>query len=207
MKHSDKIVAWATELQALAQTGLYYSKDKYDIERFERIRNIAAEMIACKTDVDFAEIKNLFCGDEGFCTPKLDTRGAVFKDEKILLVQEGDGRWAIPGGWCDFDMAPAENTIKEVKEEAGLDVTVDRLVCVQDRARHNTHTYAINIIKIFFLCTLVGGEFQKNIETIDAKYFGEDELPDNFATEKCTAEQVKLCFEAHRSETWEAQFE
>ena len=207
MRNADKILDWAVELQALAQAGLHYSKDKFDIERFERIRNIAAEMIACKTDVSFAKVKELFFSDSGYCTPKIDTRGAIFKDEKILLVCESDGRWTLPGGWCDVNCSPAENTVKEVSEEAGLDVTVDKLVCVQDRARHNAMNYAFGVVKMFFLCTALGGEFQKNIETVESKYFAENEIPDNLATEKCTAEQIKICFAAHRSETWETQFD
>ena len=207
MKNSDKILAWAVELQAIAQTGLYYCENKFDIERFERIRDISAEMIALKSDISTEKVKGLFFADSGYCTPKIDTRGAIFKDNKILLVQESDGRWTMPGGWCDVDCSPAENTIKEVKEEAGLDVTVDKLVAVQDRAKHNARTYAFGVAKMFFICTAVGGEFQKNIETIDSKYFSENEIPENLATEKCTAKQIKLCFQAYHAEFWETVFD
>ena len=207
MRNEDKILDWAVELQGLAQTALYYCKDKFDIERFQRIRDISAEMIALKSDVSFEEVKNLFCNDSGYCTPKIDTRGAIFKDGKILLVCESDGRWTLPGGWCDVYCSPAENTVKEVKEEAGLDVTVDKLVAVQDRARRNAETYAFGVTKIFFLCTKIGGDFQDNIETISSKYFAENEIPKNLAEEKCTAAQIKLCFEAHRAEVWETQFD
>lgn len=207
MKNSDKILSWAVELQSLAQAGLYYGNDKFDIERFERIREISAEMISLKSEVLLEKVKNLFCNDDGYCTPKIDTRGAIFKDNKILLVQESDGRWTLPGGWCDVYCSPAENTIKEVKEEAGLDVTIDKLVAVQDRAKHNAQTYAFGVTKIFFLCTAKGGEFEKNIETISTKYFAENEIPENLATEKCTAEQIKICFQAHYAKTWETLFD
>ena len=207
MKNSDKLTAWAVELQSLAQAGLFYSKDKFDIERFQRIRDISAEMMSFKTDLPIEKVKNLFCGDEGYQTPKIDTRGAIFDGEKILLVQESDGRWALPGGWCDVNQSPAQNTIKEVFEEAGLKVSVDKLVAVHDRNKRNAQTYVFGVAKFFFLCTNLGGEFQKNIETVDAKYFVENELPAPFAEEKCTAEQVKLCFNAHRAEVWETVFD
>lgn len=207
MKHSDKILAWAVELQAMAQTALYYCKDKFDIERFQRIRDISAEMMTLKADLSFDKIKNLFCGDEGYQTPKIDTRGAIFRGEKILLVCESDGRWTLPGGWCDVDQSPAENTVKEVREEAGLKVTVDKLVAVHDRNKRNAQTYIFGVAKFFFLCSELGGEFQKNIETVESKFFAENEIPDNLANEKCTAEQIKLCFAAHRAEVWETVFD
>ena len=206
MKDSDKILNWAIELQSLAQTGLFYSKDKFDIERFQRIREISAEMLAEKSELSFEKVKNLFCSDSGYQTPKVDTRAAIFKDEKILLVHEDSGNWAMPGGWCDVELSPVENTIKEAKEEAGLDVVVDKLVCVQDRDKHNFPKYVYNVVKIFYLCTATGGHFEKNIETSESKYFSMDELPP-MANEKCTAEQVKLCFEAYKSDFWVTQFD
>lgn len=207
MKNSDKITAWAVELQSMSQTALYYCKDKFDVERFQRIRDISAEMLTLKTDLPVKKIKNLFCGDEGYQTPKIDTRGAVFEGEKILLVQESDGRWTLPGGWCDVDQSPAENTIKEVFEEAGLKVSVEKLVAVHDRNKRNAQTYIFGVAKFFFLCKNLGGEFQKNIETVATKYFAENELPTNLAEEKCTAEQIKLCFAARRAVVWETVFD
>ena len=206
MKDSDKILNWAIELQSLAQAGLFYGKDKFDIERFQRIREISAEMLAEKSELSFEKVKNLFCSDSGYQTPKVDTRAAIFKDEKILLVHEDSGNWAMPGGWCDVELSPVENTIKEAKEEAGLDVVVDKLVCVQDRDKHNFPKYVYNVVKIFYLCTATGGHFEKNIETSESKYFSVDELPP-MANEKCTAEQVKICFEAYKSDFWVTQFD
>ena len=207
MKNADKILDWAVELQALAQSALYFCKDKFDIERFQRIRDLSAEMVSLKSEVSFDTVQNLFCSDSGYCTPKIDTRGAIFLGEKILLVQESDGRWTLPGGWCEINLSPAENTVKELREEAGLNVSVEKLVAVHDRARRNARTYIFGVAKIFFLCKNLGGEFQKNIETVASKYFAEDEIPDNLAEEKCTAEQIQLCFQAHRAEVWEAVFD
>ena len=206
MKNSDKILAWAAELQSLAQAGLFYGENKFDLERFQRIREISAEMVASKTDLSFEKVQDIFCNETGYQTPKVDTRAAIFKDDKILLVCENDGRWAMPGGWCDVDQSPAENTIKEAKEEAGLDVVIDKVVAVQDREKHNFPSYIYGVVKILYLCTSKGGEFHENIETSASKYFAEDELPP-MANEKCTAEQVKLCFEAHRAKFWETKFD
>ena len=119
----DQIVEWAKELQSLAQAGLFYGHDVYDKERYQRIREIAAEMMLMRADVPAEKITGLFCGDEGYQTPKVDTRAAIFRDGKILLVCE-KGSWSMPGGWCEYNLSPAENVIKETKEEAGLDVSV-----------------------------------------------------------------------------------
>ena len=203
----DKIINWASELQSLAQAGLFYGHDKFDKERYQRIREIAAEMISDKTNLPLEKVTDLFCGDEGYQTPKIDTRAAIFKDKKILLVRESDGRWTLPGGWCDFNLTPAENVVKEVKEEAGLDVSVDKLIAVHDREKHNAQTYLFGVAKFFFLCSDLGGKFTENIETIESKYFAEYELPTSFANEKCTAAQVKLCFTAYHADFWETQFD
>ena len=134
---NEKWLQWAVELQSLAQAGLTYGKDIYDRERYERIREISAEMLADKTDIPVEKVKTLFCNETGYQTPKLDTRAAIFKDNQILLVRERNGKWSLPGGWVDVNVSVKENTIKEVKEEAGLDVTADRNIALQDRAKHN----------------------------------------------------------------------
>ena len=150
MDHNTKWLDWAVELQALAQAGLFYSKDIYDIERFRRIREIAAEMLVSPTGLPKDEIVDLFCNETGYQTPKLDTRAAVFQDAKILLVQEKDGLWSLPGGWVDVNLSAGENAVKEVKEEAGLDVRAEFVIAVQDRKKHNPELHAYNITKVFF---------------------------------------------------------
>lgn len=206
MEKKEQWLQWAIELQSLAQAGLTYGKDAFDKERYERIRDISAEMIAYQSDISFEKVKTLFCNEEGYQTPKLDTRAAIFENEKILLVKEKNGKWSLPGGWVDVNVSVKENTIKEVKEEAGLDVSADRIIAVQDRAKHNLPFYAYGICKIFVLCSVLGGEFIENIETTEVGYFSENELPD-LAEEKNTAEQIKMCFEARRSQHWEVQFD
>ena len=202
----DQIVEWAKELQSLAQAGLFYGHDDFDKERYQRIRDISAEMMAQRTGLPLDTVKDLFCGETGYQTPKIDTRAAIFDDGKILLVRERSGRWAMPGGWCDYNLSPAENTIKEAKEEAGLDIVIDRLIAVQDRDKHNEPPYAYKVIKFFYLTHAVGGAFVPNIETRDSRYFSVDALPP-LAEEKCSAEQVKMCFEACQDSAWAVQFD
>lgn len=206
MRNNEKWLEWAVELQSISQGALYYCKDKFDIERFERIREIAAEMINYKTDIPADKVKDLFCNEIGYQTPKIDSRAAIFKDDKILLVKESNGTWSLPGGWVDADLSVKENIIKEVKEEAGLDVVTNKIIAVQDREKHNLPVYAYKICKIFILCTAIGGKFEKNIETIESNYFKIDELP-LLATEKNNEEQIKMCFEAYKTDNWETLFD
>ncbi len=207
MEQSRRWLDWVVELQSIAQAGITYGKDLYDKERYERIREIAAEMMGSLSDLPTETIKDLFCNESGYQTPKIDTRAAIFEAGKLLLVQENDGRWSLPGGWCDVNVSVGENTVKEVKEEAGLDVKPERIIAVQDRNKHNQPPYAYGICKIFFLCSLLGGEFKENIETLGFEYFGEDTLP-TLAEEKNTREQIEMCFAAYRAgENWITQFE
>jgi len=207
MNNTKLWIDFIVELQSLAQAGLTYGKDVYDKERYERIREISAEMMSAMSELPTEQVKGLFCNEIGYQTPKIDTRAAIFKDNKILLVHENNGTWALPGGWCDVNVSVAENTIKEVKEEAGLDVTVEKVIAVQDRAKHNLPLYAYGVCKIFMLCIVVGGNFEPNIETVGFDYFEEDNLP-NLANEKNNIEQIKMCFEAYRSkDKWETLFD
>ena len=192
---------WAVELQALAQIGLTYGKDPYDRERYERIREISAEMMAHMTGLPTEKVRDLFCNESGYQTPKLDTRAAIFQNGKILLVRENNGKWSLPGGWCDVNVSVGENTVKEVKEESGLDVTPLRVIAVQDRGKHNLPRYAYGVCKIFVECAVTGGRFMENIETTGYAWFGPDELPE-LAEEKNNADQVHMCFTAHRTEHW-----
>lgn len=203
----EKWLKWAIEIQGLAQSGLAYTTNVYDIERYERLREIAAEIIEEKSNISLEKVKDLFCNENGYQTPKIDTRAAIFKDDKILLTHENNGTWSLPGGWCDVLESVASNTIKEVKEETGLDVETIKIIAVQDRNKHNKPIYAYGVCKIFVLCNVIGGEFIENIETTEIKYFSLDEIPNNLAEEKTNNEQIEMCFKAYKDEKWQTQFD
>lgn len=206
MKSNEFWLNTAIELQSLAQAGLTYGKDVYDKERYERIREISAEMVANMSQMPLQKVKDLFCCESGYQTPKIDTRAAIFKNGKILLVHENNGTWSLPGGWCDVNVSVGENTVKEVREEAGLEVKTDKIIAVQDRAKHNLPLYAYSVCKIFVQCSVIGGKFKENIETTEYKYFAKDELP-LLAEEKNNEEQIKMCFDAYYDENWKAILE
>ena len=194
---NDKWLDFAIRIQSIAQAGIQYGKDQYDKERYEELRKIAAEMISEKTDISVEKVYDLFCNETGYQTPKVDTRAAVFMDDKILLVHENNGTWSLPGGWCDVDQSIASNTEKEVKEEAGFTVKAEKLIAVQDWRKHNVTNYAYGVVKAFVMCRYESGNFEKNIETTEIAFFGKDEIPDPLAVEKCTREQIIMCFEAY----------
>lgn len=202
----DKLIKWAIEIQSIAQAGLAYTNNVYDIERYKRLREISAEIIKEKSNIDLENVKDLFCNETGYQTPKIDTRVAIFKEDKILLTHENNGTWALPGGWCDVLESIGSNTIKEVKEETGLDVETVKIISIQDRNKHNKPIYAYGVCKIFVLCNVIGGKFIKNIETTEIKYFSIDELP-LLAEEKNNREQIEMCFEAYKNKNWQTQFD
>ena len=191
--------------QFIAQAGLTYTKDLFDKERFERIREISAEIMSLQSKLPLSEIKDLFCNETGFQTPKLDTRAAIFKDNKILLVEENDGTWSMPGGWVDVMETVKSNTVKEVKEEAGLDVDAVRLspymtaICTISSIRYN-------VCKVFVLCEVKGGCFHPNIETVGSGYFRLDELPP-LSVDKNSYQQIEMCFAARSEKNWQVEFD
>ena len=203
----EKWIKWSMEIQSLAQSGLAYTDNVYDIERYERLREISAEMLAEKTDLSIEKVKDLFCNETGYQTPKIDTRAVIFKDNKILLVHENNNTWSLPGGWCDVLESVKSNTVKEVKEETGLDVNAIKVVAIQDRNKHNKPIYAYGVCKVFTLCDVISGEFEKNIETTEIKYFSQDEIPNNLSDEKTNKEQIEMCFKAYNDKNWQTQFD
>lgn len=204
---NDKWLEFAIRIQGIAQAGLQYGKDQYDRERYEELRQIAVEMMSAKTDIPVDKIYDLFCNETGYQTPKVDTRAAVFIDGKILLVYENNGTWSLPGGWCDIDQSVASNTEKEVREEAGLIVKSEKIIAVQDWRKHNVINHAYGIVKIFILCKYESGEFKENIETTEIGFFNKEDIPDNLAVEKCTKEQILMCFDFYENQTLPTLFD
>ena len=189
-----KWLEWAKQLQSIAQAGLTYSKDVYDLERFELIRNISAEIMSQHTDMDKTVIRDLFANETGYATPKVDIRAVVFKDNKILMVRERtDGEWALPGGWGDIGLTPSEVAIKEVKEESGFDVKAIKLLSVLDKKCHPHPPSLYHVYKMFIQCEIIGGQAKEGIETNAVEFFAENELPP-LSIARNTESQIKMAF-------------
>lgn len=188
-------LVWAREIQALAQNGLTFTRDQYDRERYLRLQAIAADIFGQLGDVQ--HIETVFAEQVGYATPKVDVRGAVFQDDRLLLVRErsDNDRWTLPGGWADVNESPSEAVIKEVREEAGLEVRVAKLAAVWDRAKHpHTPAYPFHIWKLFFICEIVGGTAESGAETSEVGFFAEDELPEDLSTSRVLLPQLKRMF-------------
>lgn len=196
---NDKWIDYAIRIQSIAQAGLQYGRDPYDKERYEELRRISAEMIADKTDIPVGKVYDLFCNETGYQTPKVDTRAAVFVDGRILLVHENNGTWSLPGGWCDVDQSVASNTVKEVQEETGCIVVPERIIAIQDWRKHNVINYAFGVVKVFVQCRYESGAFEDNIETTGVAFYDRESLPENLAVEKCTREQILMCYDAYEN--------
>ena len=195
-------LVWARELQAIAQTGLTFATSAYDRERYTTIRSLAAQMMATNSDADFGRVEALFAEQTGYATPKVDVRGAIFdEDARILLVREiaDAGRWTLPGGWADVNQSPSESVIREVPEEAGLDVRVRKLAAVYDRARQgHTPPHPFHVYRLFFICDVVGGAPRAGLETSEVAFFGENEFPQDLSVARVLPHQIRRMFEHAR---------
>lgn len=203
-----KWLEWAKRLQALSQNGLTYAQDPFDRERYEQIRHIAAEMLAEKADAKIEDVLDLFSREKDYATPKVDVRGAVFKDGKILLVKErSDGRWSLPGGWADVGESPSESVEREVQEESGFRVKAKRLAAVYDRDKHpHKPLMHYHIYKLFFICEITGGQATTSTETEQVAFFKESDLPELSIT-KILPEQIAKMFEYYRRAELPAYFD
>ncbi|MCH7321592.1 NUDIX hydrolase [Solibacillus sp. MA9] len=192
---SNQWLEWAKRIQALSQTGLAFSKDIFDIERYEELRKISVEIMSEYTELEMSKIKDLFTNETGYQTPKVDIRGVVFKKNQILMVQEkNDDKWALPGGFCDIGLSPSENVVKEIKEESGYDVLPIRLLALLDKNKHPHPPDPYHYYKIFILCEIIGGEATVGIETSNIQFFSEHNLP-QLSTNRNTESQIKTLFE------------
>lgn len=175
----DKLVTFADSLIAIAKNGLLFTKDPFDKERYHQIQNIATSILAEKSTLSMDKIMDLFSVDKGYVTPKLDTRAAVFKNDKILLVREvADGLWSLPGGYVDVNESPSEAVCKEIHEESGFEARALKLMAVYDKNKHHLPAQLPHIYKLFFICEITGGEKRSSIETSEVDFFAQDNLPE-----------------------------
>ena len=187
------------EIRALAQSGLQYTKDPFDRERFERLIRIASELYTSLSDSDLETVERFFIPETGYATPKIDLRACVFKDDRVMLVKErSDGLWTLPGGWADQNESPREGTIREVKEESGYDIEVHSLYAVKDRDRNPYKPkYPVSIYKLFFTATVTGGSSTANLEVSEIDFFTEDGLP-QLSEARVLAQDIHEGFQAYR---------
>jgi ADP-ribose pyrophosphatase YjhB (NUDIX family) len=185
------------ELRAIAQIGLTFSKDPFDRQRYERIRELAASLLAQGSGTDEARVLALFRQDVGYATPKVDVRGACFRDGRVLLVREiSDGCWTLPGGWADVNQTPAECVVREVREESGFESRAMKLAAVHDYRTRNPPRNVDSIYKLFFLCELTGGSARASDETSEVAFFPRQELPP-LSLGRTTPAQIELMHAEH----------
>jgi ADP-ribose pyrophosphatase YjhB (NUDIX family) len=188
----------AKRLEAIAQTGLTYTQNDYDRERYEEIRDISFTIFHHYTEAPTDKIYDLFSHEKGYPTPKMDVRGVVFREDRILMVREKlDQRWALPGGWADIGLTPNEVVAKEVKEESGLLVKPDRLLAVLDKKMHNHPPSPLHVYKMFILCKETGGELAAGMETLEVGFFDVNQLP-VLSTERNTTEQIYMIYDLYK---------
>ena len=196
---------WAQSLQALAQNGLAYSTDPYEVERYEMIRSIAADIVAAHSDRDQQFVQGLFAAETGHATPKVDVRGVVFRDDGVLLVKEmRDGLWSLPGGWADVGEYPSEAVVREVYEESGFSTRPVKLLALYDRRAHgHWPPHPFQIYKLFFRCELTTDAVRTHratageIEADAAAFFPENDLPE-LSTGRVTRSEIARFFEHYR---------
>jgi len=196
-------------MKALAQTGINFKNSEYDLERYREMVSLVDEMLAGITDWPLEKIKILHQGDVSYITPKVDVRVLIFDGDKLLLIKEkADGLWALPGGWADIGFSPSQVAIKEVKEETGLDVRIDRLLAVFDNHSpgHGHPLSPFHVYKLFFSSKVIGGHTSNHgHEALDIGFFSIDNLPP-LSEERNTISQISQLFEAAKSDAFVGPF-
>jgi ADP-ribose pyrophosphatase YjhB (NUDIX family) len=185
----------AREMSAMAQTGLTFSKDPFDRERYQRLRELSALMLAQGSEEEYAAIIESLNREYGYATPKVDVRGAAFRDGKVLLVREvSDGLWTLPGGWADVNQSAGACVVREIFEEAGFEARALKLAAVFDYQKRNRPHSKDSIYKMFFVCEITGGEARPSIETSEVAFHARDQLP-ALSQGRSTAAQIDRMFE------------
>jgi ADP-ribose pyrophosphatase YjhB (NUDIX family) len=194
-------IEWGRKLQAISQTGLHFTESQYDRERYEQIGIIAAEILAKHTNLTVEELLHLNAAEFGYATPKVDVRGVVFQDNKILLVREiaDRERWTLPGGWADVNDTPTQAVTREVQEESGFATQVVKLLAVYDREQQkHTPPLPYSVYKLFFHCQIIGGKPCINNEVSEIAFFAETEIPLELSESRVKKSQLLRFFEHYR---------
>jgi ADP-ribose pyrophosphatase YjhB (NUDIX family) len=193
---------WIQSMQSIAQAGLAYTENPFDRERYHQLQEIAAEMLTSSAPDRLDAAYQLFASEKGYATPKLDVRGVVFREDRILMVKElSDGGWTLPGGWVDLNESPRRAVEREVWEESGYEVRAFKLLGLYDRNLHGFPPYIFHAYKIFIQCELVGGAATTSIETGGADFFAEDQLPP-LSLARVTPELIQRAFDHRLHPEW-----
>ena len=190
-------LTWAREIQAIAQTGLAFSKDPYDVDRFTALRRLSVRIMAEHTDAAPLRIEGLFDAETGYATPKVGVRGAVFDASgRILMVGEivDENRWTLPGGWADVNQTPAQSVVREVFEESGYHVRAVKLAAVWDRSRQAQPPTAFSVVRMFFICALEGGTPTTSLETSEVGWFAEEDVPADLSVRRTLPHHINRMF-------------
>ncbi|MCB0714262.1 MAG: NUDIX hydrolase [Ignavibacteriae bacterium] len=201
------ILEWARKVQGVAQSGLAFSPDPDDRKRYEQLQELVATILSSELTTPIEETRNLWHHEQGYATPKVDVRGAIFADEKVLLVRErSDGKWTLPGGWVDINDSPSEAVVREIYEESGYHTKAIKLAALYDRTRHPHPPMLYHLYKIFFLCEITGGKATTSDETDAVGFFGLEELPE-LSLPRVTRGQVERLFEHNRNKEMPTDFD
>jgi ADP-ribose pyrophosphatase YjhB (NUDIX family) len=188
---------WAREIQAIAQTGLTFSQDPYDLDRFAALRRLSARIMTEYTGADLERIEGLLDAETGYATPKVGVRGAVFDASgRILMVREtvDENRWTLPGGWADVNQTPAQSVVREVFEESGYHVRPVKLAAAWDRSKHTHPPTAFSVVRMFFVCALVGGSPKTSLETSEVGWFAEADVPTDLSLRRTLRHHIGRMF-------------
>jgi ADP-ribose pyrophosphatase YjhB (NUDIX family) len=199
MPQEPQWLSIAREVRAIAQTGLAFTADGFDLQRYERLRELAARLMAQGSATEQESILELLRQERGYATPKVDVRGAAFEDGRVLMVREiSDGKWTLPGGWADINQTAGECVVREIAEESGFEARALKLAAVYDYQKRNPPRHIDSIYKMFFICEIVGGAARASDETSEVAFFPRNELP-TLSLGRTTAAQIERMFQHRES--------
>ena len=197
----------ARRLLALSQSGLFFTPLEYDRERYREVADIATRLLEIESGQPAERLRQTWFVEDGYATPKIDVRGAIFRDRHVLLVRETtDGMWTMPGGWADVNDTPTYAVEKEIEQESGFTARAVKLAALYDRNKHEHPPYLFHAWKAFFICEILSGEARVSHETDGVDFFPLDALPE-LSTGRSTATQIRRMYEHHRHREWATEFD
>jgi ADP-ribose pyrophosphatase YjhB (NUDIX family) len=203
----SSVLALSRRLLALSQTGLHFTGEEYDRERYREIGDIATRLLELQGGVAAEAVRQAWFVEDGYAPPQLDVRGAVFRADRVLLVREStDGKWALPGGWADVNDTPSYAILKEIEQETGFTARVVKLAAVYDRNKRNQPPYLFHSWKMLFVCEITSGAARTSYETTAVEFFPLDQLPE-LSTGRSNAEQIRRMYQHHLNPQLPTEFD